>query len=770
MGISAYILYFMAVIDSLIEKESRDRYLTYALSVISGRALPDVRDGLKPVQRRILYAMYKELNLGPDKAHRKSATVIGSVLGHFHPHGDIPVYEAMVRLSQDFSVRYPLVDGQGNFGSMDGDSAAAYRYTEAKLKPIAVEVLGEIDEETVDYRANFDSTTVEPVVFPSRVPLLLVNGASGIAVGMATNIPPHNLKDICKAVVEIANDPEISETKLAGIVRAPDFPTGGLIINSRAELNEIYKTGKGSIRLRGQWEVEEGNRGKKYIIVTAVPYAVNKADLVEKIADLIIQRKVPQLSDVRDESTDVVRIVLELTSGAEPEQAMAYLFKNTSLETNFAVNMTALVPSGGIAPKPEVLSLKTALTHFLDFRVEVVKKRLEFEKKKLLERIHILEGLVAIFDRLDEALKIIRASSGRSDAAEKLRTRFKLTEIQAFAIVDMRLYQLSRTTIEEIRAELKEKESRVAEIEALLKSKAKILTIIKNELEAIAEKYGDKRRTELAKGDVELEFNEANYVVNESVYAIVTADGWVKRIRQNNELTSTRLRDGDRILAAHALTTLDSVAMFTNLGNLYVLKVNEFPASSGYGDPVQKILKFKDGEQIAASFGVLSPDAKPPAGGGEQKTLDLIVKNDLLKDNDKVACITARGMGFICKVAELATIKRSGRRAMKVRDGDALVGVSPVAKKIAMATEAGVGLVIESSELPENDSPVVGVIAMGVREGDKVVGAVCFSGQSKFKLISSEGKEKIIESKEFTEGHRALKGTKISRDTLKRIE
>jgi DNA gyrase subunit A len=760
----------MAVIDTLIEKESCDRYLTYALSVISGRALPDVRDGLKPVQRRILYAMYKELGLTPDKAHRKSATVIGNVLGHFHPHGDSACYEAMVRLAQDFSVRYTLVDGQGNFGSMDGDSAAAYRYTETKLKPIAIEVLGEIDEETVDFRPNFDSTVVEPTVLPSKVPLLLINGASGIAVGMATNIPPHNLKDVCKAVIELANDPEISETKLAGVVKAPDFPTGGLIINSRAELNEIYKTGKGSVRLRGQWELEEGNRGKRYIIVTAIPYAVNKSDLVEKIADLIIQRKVPQLNDVRDESTDTVRVVLELAPGAEPEQAMAYLFKNTPLETNFAVNMTALVPTGGVALKPEVLSLKSALNHFLIFREEVVRKRHEFERKKLLERIHILEGLVAIYDRLDEALKIIRASNGRSDAAEKLRGRFKLTEIQSLAIVDMRLYQLSKTTIEEIRAELHAKETRVAEIDALLKSKVKILGIVKKELEELAEKFGDKRRTELAKGDVELEFNEANYVVVESVYAIVTADGWVKRIRQNNELSSTRLRDGDRILAAHALTTLDSVAMFTNLGNLYVMKVNEFPASSGYGDPVQKILKFKDGEQIVASFSVVSSEAKPAAGSGEQKTLDLGAKNDTLKDGDFVTCISARGMGFVFKVTELATIKRSGRRAMKVRDGDALVAVSPKAKKVAIATESGIGLVIAVGELPENDSPVVGVIAMGIKEGDKVAGAVCFDGQAKIKLITTEGKEKIVESKEFTEGHRALKGTKISRDTLKRIE
>jgi len=348
----------MATFPTSLTQESRDRYLTYALSVVSGRALPDVRDGLKPVQRRILFAMLQNLNLKPSNSHRKSAAVVGEVLARFHPHGDIACYEAMVRMAQDFSLRYPLVDGQGNFGSLDGDNAAAYRYTEARLRELALEVIGEINEETVAFRDNFDGTVVEPVVLPSRVPNLLVNGATGIAVGMATSIPPHNLKDTIKALVELSKDPDLSVSKLTSMIKGPDFPTGCSILNSQRELVEMYETGRGSVRMRGEWEVEEMGRGKQSIVISSIPYAVNKSTLVERIAGLIIDRKLPQLVDVRDESTDDVRIVLELASGAEAEVAMAYLFKNTPLESNFAVNLTALVPGEGNSPRPELLSLK----------------------------------------------------------------------------------------------------------------------------------------------------------------------------------------------------------------------------------------------------------------------------------------------------------------------------------------------------------------------------------------------------------------------------
>jgi DNA gyrase subunit A len=760
----------MATVQTSLKQESRDRYLTYALSVVSGRALPDVRDGLKPVQRRILYAMLNNLNLKPSNSHRKSAAVVGEVLARFHPHGDVACYEAMVRMAQNFSLRYPLVDGQGNFGSLDGDNAAAYRYTEARLRELALEVIGEIDQETVPFRDNFDATVVEPVVLPSRVPNLLVNGATGIAVGMATSIPPHNLKDTIKALVELSKDPELTTSKLVGSIKAPDFPTGCSILNTHKELVEMYETGRGSVRMRGDWQVEEQGRGKQSIVVSTIPYAVNKSTLVERIAGLIIDRKVPQLVDVRDESTDEVRIVLELAPGADAEVAMAYLFKNTPLESNFPVNLTALVPAGGASTRPELLSLKSCLQHFLTFRAEVTEKRLVFERKQLLDRIHILEGLALVYDALDEALRIVRKSDGRTDAAEKLRERFKLTEIQSFAVVDMRIYQLSRTNIDEIRKELAEKGKRVREIDGILKSKDAINQIVRDDLEALSAKFGDRRRSKLIKDNVDIEFDETQYVVQEDVHAIVTTDGWVKRIRRTNDLASTRLREGDALLSAHALTTLDSVALFTNFGTLFVLKVSDFPASSGYGTPIQKILKFKDGEKIVSSFGVsasastaapsFSAQSQLPLGGAEGSA----VSEGRLSDGETVVLIGHQGTGLGLTLTELTQTKRSGRRVMKLREGEYMAAVAPIAPLILFATRSGSALAIAKGEVPVRDSAAVGVALMGVREDDAVV-ACCGVKSGKLKgtllLDLKSGKTKEVPLSEVTKGHRALKGTKV---------
>lgn len=765
----------MATFPTSLSQESRDRYLTYALSVVSGRALPDVRDGLKPVQRRILFAMLQNLNLKPTNSHRKSAAVVGEVLARFHPHGDIACYEAMVRMAQDFSLRYPLVDGQGNFGSLDGDNAAAYRYTEARLRELALEVIGEINEETVAFRDNFDATVVEPVVLPSRIPNLLVNGATGIAVGMATSIPPHNLKDTIKALIDLSKDPDLSVSKLTSTIKGPDFPTGCNILNSQRELVEMYETGRGSVRMRGEWTVEDLGRGKQSVVVTSIPYAVNKSTLVERIAGLIVDRKLPQLVDVRDESTDDVRIVLELASGADAEVAMAYLFKNTPLESNFAVNLTALVPGDGGSPRPELLSLKACLQHFLTFRAEVTQKRLIFERKQLLERIHILEGLVIIYDALDEALKIVRKSEGRSDAAEKLRGRFKLSEIQAFAVVDMRIYQLSRTNMEEIRTELTAKEKRVKEIDKILKSKAAIEEIVRTDLEAIGEKYGDRRRSKLIKDNVDIEFDETQYVVQEDVHAIVTTDGWVKRIRRTNDLSSTRMREGDALLSAHALTTLDSIALFTNFGTLFVLKVSDLPASSGYGTPIQKLLKFKDGERIVASFG-LPASGSPATSGSAQTELALTgatetaLRDRRLKDGDVLVLVGTQGTGFALTLSEISQTKRIGRRVMKLRDGEFMAAVEPLAPMMVFLTQDGSGLAIEQGEIPVRDSAAIGVALMGVRDADTLV-AACGVQSKKMKgtllLELKSGKVKDVPLSEVTKGHRALKGTKVySRDEI----
>ncbi len=763
----------MATFPTSITQESRDRYLTYALSVVSGRALPDVRDGLKPVQRRILFAMLQNLNLKPSNSHRKSAAVVGEVLARFHPHGDIACYEAMVRMAQDFSLRYPLVDGQGNFGSLDGDNAAAYRYTEARLRDLALEVIGEINEETVPFRDNFDSTVVEPIVLPSRIPNLLINGATGIAVGMATSIPPHNLKDTVRALIELSKDPGLTVSKLAGFIKGPDFPTGCNILNTQRELVETYETGRGSVRMRGEWEVEEQGRGKKSIVVTSIPYAVNKSTLVERIAGLIVDRKLPQLVDVRDESTGEVRVVLELATGADPEVAMAYLFKNTPLESNFAVNLTALVPSESGSPRPELLSLKDCLRHFLEFRADVTHKRLEFERRQLLERIHILEGLVLIYDALDEALKIVRKSEGRSDAADKLRTRFKLSEIQAFSVVDMRIYQLSRTNIEEIRSELSAKEKRTKEIEKILKSRSTIEGIVREELEAIAEKYGDKRRSKLIKDNVDIEFDETQYVVQEDVHAVVTTDGWVKRIRRTNDLSSTRMREGDALLAAHALTTLDSIALLTDQGSLFVLKVSDLPASSGYGTPIQKLLKFKDGERIVASFGMQAGDSKTAAAQGELPLSGAgapAMGDRRLKDGDTLVLVGSQGTGFALTMTEISQTKRIGRRVMKLREGERMAAAEPLAPIVVFVTRDGSGLAVPRDEIPVRDSAAVGVALMGVRDDDALV-ACCGAQSTKMKgtlmLELKSGKTKDVPLSEVTKGHRALKGTKVySRDEI----
>jgi DNA gyrase subunit A len=452
-----------------LHEAAQARYLNYALSVITARALPDVRDGLKPVQRRILYTMWQQ-NLTADAKHRKCAKVVGDVMGNYHPHGDAAIYETLVRMAQPFSLRVPLVDGSGNFGSLDGDAPAAMRYTECRLARVSDEMLQEIEQQTVSFRPNYDGTRTEPVVLPARLPNLLVNGATGIAVGMATNIPPHNLNEVCTALIKLLDNDELTSVQLCRYIKGPDFPTGGHVLNSPNEIKEIYKTGQGSIRMRATWENGPSSRSGKTIYITSIPYAVNKAQLVERIGDVVLSRKMPHLVDVKDLSTDDVRIELALKPGADENLVMAYLFKNTPLQTTFAVNMTCLVPiEGSDTGRPQRLELREALWHFLHFRLEVVTARLEHELEQLRRRIHILEGFEKVFDALDEIIRIIRKSDGKPDAAEKISKRFSLDAEQTDAILELKLYRLARLEILVIQNELADKRNRARQINTLLK-------------------------------------------------------------------------------------------------------------------------------------------------------------------------------------------------------------------------------------------------------------------------------------------------------------
>ncbi|MEM6337064.1 MAG: DNA topoisomerase (ATP-hydrolyzing), partial [Bacteroidota bacterium] len=590
----------MPIVDVIpLHETTQEKYLNYALSVITSRALPDVRDGLKPVQRRILYAMYTNLRLMPEGRFRKSATVVGEVMGKYHPHGDSAIYDAMVRMAQDFSLRYPLVNGHGNFGSIDGDSPAAMRYTEAKLRPMAVSFLAEIKKRTVAFRPNYDGTLSEPVVLPAQVPNLLINGASGIAVGMATNIPPHNFGEVIDAAIALSKKKRITVAELTDYVKGPDFPTGGVILNTPAELQKVYETGEGPVTMRGEYKVEKLDGGKKGIIVHSIPYGLNKSDLIEKIADHIRLDKVPQLIDIRDESTEEIRIVLELKRGADPEAAMAYLFKYTPLQTRFHVNLTCLVPTDNPqVAAPRKIDLKQALRHFLDFRFDVVTRRLEFELEQLERRIHILEGFAIIFNALDEAIKIIRASKNKADASDRLRHRFRLSELQADAVLETKLYRLSRLEIDDILAELEDKRTKAEKIRKLLASETDRRRLVREELRAIRKTYADERRTEIAGPDPERTFSAEDYIIREDVYVIVTRDGWVKRQKSYSDVGAIRVREGDQVGWVIGGSTRATVAFFTNWGQAYTIRIDQLPSTTGYGDPIQKLFDFSDKEQI----------------------------------------------------------------------------------------------------------------------------------------------------------------------------
>jgi DNA gyrase subunit A len=717
--------------DASLADEAQRRYLNYAVSVITARALPDVRDGLKPVQRRILYAMYSNLHLYPDSKFRKCATIVGEVLGKYHPHGDASSYEAMVRMAQWFSLRYTLVEGHGNFGSLDGDSPAAYRYTEARLAPLAMELLEEINQGTVDFRPNYDGTTEEPIVLPAKVPQLLINGCTGIAVGMATNIPPHNLEEVCQAAIALIDDKDLQTKDLLKFIKGPDFPTGGQITNSKKELREIYETGQGGIRLRGEWTTESAKgkeKGGDRIVITSIAFAVSKATLVERIAEVIINKKLPMLVDVRDESTDDVRIVLELKSGADPALVMSYLYKHTPLEESFHVNLTCLVPTENkdIAG-PLKLDLAAMLREFLEFRQEVVTRRFQFELAQLEKRIHILDGFALIFDVLDEAIKIIRHSDGKADAAVKLMKRFALDGEQTDAILELKLYKLAKLEILAITEELKAKRARAKEIRTILGDKRKLWKVIRTELAEVAQKYADKRRTKIGgPGGDDVEFDAEAFIVDEDVTVILSRDGWLKRVREIKDISATRLREGDAVLAGLRGSTKEALAIFSNQGACYVTRINDVPASTGYGEPVQKLFNFRDGERAVAAL-VLDETGAP---------------------KDAVAlAITRQGYGLRFNLdvhRELST--RSGRRFAKPADGDEIVSVA-VARSdevVCVVTTEVRALVCRVEEIPELANPGRGVIVIKVDADDPVVGFGVGRARDKEWLIAeTDGGKKI---------------------------
>jgi DNA gyrase subunit A len=737
-----------------LHEAAQSRYLNYALSVITSRALPDVRDGLKPVQRRILYTMWQQ-NLTADAKHRKCAKVVGDVMGNYHPHGDAAIYETLVRMAQPFSLRVPLIDGSGNFGSLDGDPAAAMRYTECRLARVSDEMLQEIEQQTVSFRPNYDGTRNEPVVLPARVPNLLVNGATGIAVGMATNIPPHNLNEVCTALIKLLDNQELTSVQLCRYIKGPDFPTGGHILNSPNELKEIYRTGQGSVRIRATWEAGPSSRSGKTIYITSIPYAIDKAQLVERIGDVVLARKMPHLVDVKDLSTDDVRIELTLKPGADDNLVMAYLFKHTPLQTTFAINMTCLVPiEESDTGRPQRLELREALWHFLHFRLEVVTARLEHELEQLRKRIHILEGFEKVFDALDEIIKIIRKSDGKADAADKIIKRFALDADQADAILELKLYRLARLEILVIQNELAEKRKRARQISTLLKDEHSRWKLVREELEEIQKKYGEKRRTIIEETE-EVEYSADAFIIEEDNVVIVSRDGWVKRQKEVKDLATTRLREGDSVLAAAAGSTRATVVFFSNFGVAYTSRLVDIPASTGYGEPIQKLFKLKDGERIV---GALSLDARAIG--------DIKAKKEGAEPPIHAIGVTSDGYAMRFSLEPFVEPStRSGRRYARVAEGAEIVtaAVTTGDEIVIAATADARALLTRANEVNFLSGPGRGVILIKVAfPDDKVIGALVSKGDRHLMTVeTSRGAEQSISTAKYEVTGRGGKGREL---------
>ena len=730
-----------------LKKKMEDSYIDYAMSVIAARALPDVKDGLKPVQRRVLYSMI-ELNNGPDKPHRKSARIVGDTMGKYHPHGDSSIYGALVNMAQEWSTRYPLVDGHGNFGSMDGDGAAAMRYTEARLSKISMELLADINKNTVDFVPNFDNTEKEPVVLPSRYPNLLVNGTSGIAVGMATNIPPHNLREIVGAVVRII-DNQVNEDRKTDIdeilqlVKAPDFPTGGVILGTRGS-EEAYRTGRGKVRVRAVTDMETMSNGKTRIVVSELPYMVNKANLVLKIADLVKNKKIEGITDLRDESSrEGMRVVIELRKDVNANVVLNQLYKHTQLQDSFGVIMLALVDN-----QPKVMNLLDMLNYYLEHQKDVVTRRTKYDLNKAEERDHILQGLLKALDHIDEVIRIIRASASTAEAKLNLIERFEFTDIQAQAIVDMRLRALTGLEREKLENEHRELMAKIKELKAILADEKLLLGVIRTEIQVIADKYGDDRRSKI--GYDVYDINMEDLIPRGNTVIAMTSLGYIKRMTVDNFKTQNRGGKGikgmttieeDYIEDLLMMDTHQYVMFFTNMGRVYRMKAYEIPEAgrTARGTAIINLLQLNPGEKISAMIPVMTYD-----------------------DDQNLFMVTKKGIVKKTSIVEYSNVRKNGLIAINLRDDDELIEVKTTNKDtdILLVTKFGMCIRFKETDVRGTGRSSMGVIGMNLADRDEVIGMQLNTQGDELLIVSENGMGKRTNINEFTVQRRGGKGIK----------
>lgn len=733
-----------------ISQEMRSSFLDYAMSVIVSRALPDVRDGLKPVHRRILYAMH-DLGMTADKPYKKSARIVGEVIGKYHPHGDAAVYDTMVRMAQDFNYRYMLVDGHGNFGSIDGDAAAAMRYTEARMSKISMELLRDITKDTIDYQDNYDGSEKEPIVLPSRFPNLLVNGSSGIAVGMATNIPPHQLGEVVDAILALSQDPEMTVAELMEFIPGPDFPTGGQIIG-RSGIRKAYETGRGSITLRAKVEIEQKENGKESIIVHELPYQVNKAKLIERIAELVREKKIDGITDLRDESDrNGMRVVMEIRRDANAKVILNNLYKQTALQTSFGINMLALVDG-----QPKVLNLKECLTHYLDHQKIVIRRRTAYELKKAEARAHILEGLRIALDHLDEVIHLIRHSQTTEMAKEGLMQKFSLTERQAQAILDMRLQRLTGLEREKIEQEYQELVRLIAELRSILADEEKVLQIIRTELTEIKERFNDERRTEIINGGVE-EFADEDLIPCEQIVVTLTHKGYIKRIPLSTYRSQKRggrgvqgMNTSEDDFVEHLLitSTHHTILFFTNKGKVYRAKGYEIPefGRTAKGIPIVNLLEIDKDEWI-----------------------NTIITIDEFDDNSFLFFTTKQGIAKRSPLSSFANIRNNGLIAICLREGDELISVKLTdgSKHIIVGTKHGMLIRFPETDVRTMGRSATGVKAITLEDDDEVVGMEILQEDDDVLVVTKNGYGKRTKASEYRIQTRGGKGLKTCNITEK---